>query len=335
MNRRFALGLLVSFVLLGLLFWQVDAREVLAAFEAADPRLLAAAASVYLVALFGKVLRWSLVLGAVEHPPVGADPARRWLVFDALFFGFFCNYVLPARLGELGRSLLYARRSGVPIAAVITTVVVGRLLDAIVLAGLFFVALQVLPLPDGLPPWIATGARTVGLGALVVIVGLAFGVRWLPRRAPERRSGAAGLWDRALGLGVLVRDGLAIGRMPGRAAAAVAATTVIWLLEGTALWILVRAFGHALPVAGAALQTVAAAYASGAPAAPGGLGVHQWATVLALAPFGVPRSVATAVSLVATAYVWLWTLPLGLFGLWRQGGSIAEVRAEAARVPPG
>ncbi len=322
MNKRFAIGIAVSAVLLALLFWRVDVREVGQALTRARLDLLVAAACIYLCALVGKAMRWGIVLGSIEHPEGESLGARRRLVLDALFFGFLGNYVLPARLGEIARAALYSRKSGVALGSVVTTIVFGRLLDAVVLAVMFFGMLQFLPLPPGLPSWVSVGARTVGGGALVAMVGLLIGVRWLPEEAPtDRRAGLMWLWDSALGVGVTVRDGLAIGSQGGRAAAAVVTTFGIWMVEATAFFVLLRAFGHPIPIAGAILQMVGAAYASAAPSAPGALGVHQWVTVLALAPFGVPETSATAASLVATAYVLVWTVPLGLLGLWRQGGS--------------
>ncbi len=330
MNKRFAIGITVSAVLLALLFWRVDVREVGRALTGARPDLLVAAACIYLCALFGKAVRWGIVLGSIEHPAGATLRARRRLVLDALFFGFLGNYVLPARLGELARAALYSRKSGVALGSVVTTIVFGRLLDAVVLAAMFFGMLQFLPLPPDLPTWVNVGARTVGGGALVVMAGLLIGVRWLPQEAPTAaRRGLGWLWDSALRLGVTVRNGLAIGSQGGRAVAAVITTFGIWTVEAAAFFVLLRAFGHPIPIAGAILQMVGAAYASAAPSAPGALGVHQWVTVLALAPFGVPETSATAASLVATAYVLVWTVPFGLLGLWRQGGTYRLDRESA------
>ena len=328
-NKRLAIGIVVSVVLLGLLFIRVDAGEVGRAVAGAHPGPLVGAACIYLLALLGKALRWGIVLGAIEHPSGGDLMTRRRLVVDALFFGFLCNYVLPARLGELARGALYSRKSGVALGSVITSIVVGRLLDAVVLAALFFGMLQVVPLPEGLPPWVAVAARAVGGGALLLMAGLLVGVRWLPREPPEAGVGLGRLWAGALRGGIAVREGMAIGRQGGRATLAVATTVGIWILEAAAFFVLLRAFDHPVPMAGAILQTVGAAYASAAPSAPGALGVHQWVTLLALAPFGVPATTATAASLVATAYVLIWTVPLGLLGLWRQGGRLSQALPES------
>ena len=109
-----------------------------------------------------------------------------------------------------------------------------------------------------------------------------------------------------------------------------ALTAGAWTLEIFAVLVLLRAFGHDLPLAAGVMQTVGSAYAAAAPVAPGSLGVHQWVTVLILGPFGVSEGAATAASLLQTVFVLVWTLPLGLFGLWRQGSSLAEMKAALA-----
>lgn len=315
-------------MLLGLLFWQVDVGEVGRAFLGVRAGWIAAAWGVYGLALLLKVLRWWTILRAVPHPEPADDPARRWLVADALFVGFFGNYVLPARIGELARSVLYARRSGIGLGASLTTVAVGRLFDAFTLAVLFFVAVEVLPLPTDLPAWLPLAARAVGGLAAGLLVALAFGERWLPTEPPPGREGLLGrALDAAQSLGRSVRDGLAVLRSGRHALGAFGVSAALWILEAVAFLLLMRGFDHALPTIAGALQTVAASYASAAPAAPGSLGVHQWVTILVLDPFGVPEATAAAASLLMTAFVLTWTVPLGLFGLWRQGTSLRRLRA--------
>jgi uncharacterized membrane protein YbhN (UPF0104 family) len=323
---RFALGILLSVVLVVLLLRRVPPSTVVAAFGSVRPGPVVGGALVYLAALAVKAGRWAVVLGAIPHPPPSTDRARRWLVLDALFIGFLGNLLLPARLGEVGRAALYARRAGVGLGSVLTTVALGHLLDAFVLAAAFFALFAALPLPEALPPWLPTAARGVGGLAVALLVGLAVADRLLPAVGVQPATSA---WGRALqrtrqGL-ASARAGLGILRSPGRSAAALGLTLGIWVLEAAAILVLMRGFGHALPTSAGVLQTVASGFAAAAPAAPGALGIHQWVTVLTLGPFGVSDGAATAASLMQSAFVLLWTVPFGLLGLWRQGASLREL----------
>ncbi len=327
MKRRFALGLLVSAVLLVLLFVKVEPAAIANAFAEAAPLGVAAAVLLHLLILSMKAARWGVVLGAVPHPPPEPGPARRWLTFDALFFGYFGNYVLPAKLGEIGRAVLYGKRSGVPVSSVLATIVVERLLDAVMLISIFYLSILFLPLPPDLPDWVPLSARLVGSCALIGLAGVWLGMRWLPDTL-QWRGPLPGLVHKVFGLLLAFREGLSVLREPRRAAKATAWTLSIWLLECVAFWVLLHAFGLDTLMTGAVAQVTASSFAIAAPSAPGGLGIHQWVTVLVLAPFGVPESTATAASLVVTFSVILWVVPLGLLGLWRQGTSPGELRAD-------
>ncbi|MCB9764726.1 MAG: flippase-like domain-containing protein [Alphaproteobacteria bacterium] len=321
MNRKLATGLAVSAVLLALLLLRVDAAEVTAAFAAARPGWLALTLALHLGVLSLKAVRWGVVLDAVPH-----GPRPRWLTFDALFLGYFGNYVLPAKLGELGRSALYSDRSGLPLTATLATILFERLVDAAVLVAAFYVVVLSGALPFALPAWMETSARTAGLAALAGLLGLA----WVARRGPlqGRLATLQRHVEAALSGLAPLRDARVIG-------ITVAWTALIWSVEAASIGTVLRAFGHPLPAAGAVVQMVISSFAIAAPSAPGGLGIHQWVTVLVLDPWGVPAADATAASLVMTFAVVLWVVPLGLAGLWRQGSSLGALQraVDAQRNP--
>ena len=77
------------------------------------------------------------------------------------------------------------------------------------------------------------------------------------------------------------------------------------------------------------LQVVISSFAIAAPSAPAGLGIHQWVSLLILnGVFAVQEADAFVIGLVVTGSVIVWTVPLGLFGLFRQGASLAELRGD-------
>ena len=117
MKSRFLIGVVVSLLLLVLLFWKIPLLDVARAFADASLLGLAVTVLIHALVLSLKVARWNIVLGSVPAP----QPRPPWLVFDALFLGYFGNYALPAKLGEVGRSILYSRRSGTPFSAVFAT----------------------------------------------------------------------------------------------------------------------------------------------------------------------------------------------------------------------
>ncbi|MEE2830480.1 MAG: lysylphosphatidylglycerol synthase transmembrane domain-containing protein [Myxococcota bacterium] len=341
-NITTAVGIAISVVLLVALFAhyggagqdRLSLGQIWISFGEAPPLGIAAVIVLHLIVLTFKACRWEVVLRSVPHPRglpgarVATDPAARWLVFDSLFLGYFGNYVLPAKLGELGRSLLYSRRAEVAFPAILATIVFERIVDALVLVLFFFAASWFLP--PGLPDWLETGARLVGIGGCMGLLVLYVLLRVLPSTGSE----GAGLQERLSQLASKFRNGLSVLQRPRLAAAAVGWTILIWGVECFAVYVCIRTFVDEAPLqvfwTAAVLQTVISSFAIAAPSAPAGLGIHQWASVVVLVgAYEVGLNETMAVSFLVTGAVIFWTVPLGLFGLVRQGASLSELKGQA------
>ncbi len=201
---------------------------------------IAASLLLNLASIVGKAVVWKITLEAL---PEGRR-TRYAHVVPALFIGFLLNTVLFARVGEVARVAVLARRMRlvgrpVPVKAVAGTVIAEQLLLG---AALAVTVLGLLAVCD-LPP-VAT-RLAIALIAIVVIGGLL--VRLLARGARGRlRSVIDG-----------VVAGNAVLHRPGAVVAAVAAGTVSWVAQIAGIWAALVAFGiHAGPT-GAALVFVA------------------------------------------------------------------------------
>jgi len=325
-KSRFLIGVVVSALLLVLLFWKIPLPDVARAFAEASLAGLAITVLIHALVLSLKVVRWNIVLGSVPAP----RPRPRWLVFDSLFLGYFGNYALPAKLGEVGRSILYSRRSGTPFSAVFASIVFERFLDALVLVGGFYAVVLGVGLPVPMPGWVD---RSLQIAAAITLAGLAaLYLFWkhLPQRLEPSRdeSRRSRLLTRLGRLASGFRAGLAILETPLIGAHALLWTILIWSIEAVSVWICLQSFGVDIHWSAPVLQMVVTSFAIATPSAPGGLGIHQWATVLVLAPYGVSASDAAASSIVLMLAVVFWVVPLGLHGLWRQGSSRAELEAQ-------
>lgn len=343
MRTRFLLGITFSVILLGLLLWRIEPGAVVDAFLDADPWLLLVVAALHLVVLSLKAVRWHVVLGSLpegEAPPRDpTTPADRWLVYDALFLGYFGNYALPAKLGELARSALYSQRRNAPLSSVLATIVFERFLDALTLVAFFWAVALLAPLPETLPDWVELSANLAGAVGLVGLLGLVLLWRLLPPDVVNTLASREGVAGRALAkiVGVVqgFRGGLAILQQRTRALRATGWTIAIWAIECVAVALCFQAFGHDLHWTGAVVQVVISSFAIAAPSAPGGLGIHQWVTLLVMAPYGATEEQAVSASLVLTFVVILWVVPIGLHGLWRQGSSTGRLRADVEALQAG
>jgi putative heme transporter len=86
-----------------------------------------------------------------------------------------------------------------------------------------------------------------------------------------------------------------------------------WLLDASALWVFLRAFGASAPIDGLLISFGIANLVAAIPITPGGLGLVEGIYVPLLTGFGIPRStVAVAVPMYRLAQFWL-PIPVGAF----------------------
>ncbi len=129
------LGLIVSGVALVWLLRNVEWNQLWAALKGAEYWWLALSVVALLAAVAFKVLRWWLLVR-----PAGGASSKSLLY--SLSVGFLVNTLLPGRLGELARAYLLAKLEPLPLATVLSTVAVDRVLDVVVLV---FMLAAVLP----------------------------------------------------------------------------------------------------------------------------------------------------------------------------------------------
>ena len=111
-----------------------------------------------------RALRWRILLNAEANLGV-------WTVFRATMAGYLGNNFLPARAGEVIRSLLISRRSNLSKTYVLTTALSERLMDviALVLAS-SIVLMGVHPKPAWMADLSRSMAIVAAIGALTVTV---------------------------------------------------------------------------------------------------------------------------------------------------------------------
>lgn len=290
---RAGLGIAASAVSCVLLAQSVDLEAAGAQLQAVDPRWLV----LPFVAIVGqfalRARRWALLLSSASGAAVPASG-----IAPALAIGYLANAVLPARLGEVARTLVAARRTRLEIATVAASVVVERLID---LAALVTLAVLGTGLAStiGWPVVLAAIALVAGPHVIAKAAGhLATRLpAWLPdglRPTAQRVLGALSGMGRRSMLYALILSALA------------------WMGDVAVVWLCGQAIGADLSLGAALAIAVGAALASALPAAGGYLGTYELGAVAFGAMAGVPSSTALAVALVSHAFA---VLPLALAGV--------------------
>lgn len=296
-------GVAVSVLSVGAVVWwalQQDAPTLPS--EPRDLAWLAVAVVGYFGACAIRAERWGLLL---RHD--GALP-RRSDTYALTAVGFMGNNVLPARAGDALRVVLLAPRAQANKRSVLGTLIAERILDVVVLLGLF--AIVAVGLLDGaaLP---STSRLVIGAAALAGLGALAAVVAWRLHRR-ER-------------LHVLRPLASATMRLRGgHGARAVGVTAALWAAEIAVWWACAEAAGLELSALEACYLISLASIFVLVPAGPGYAGTLDAAIIMGVSAVGHSESEALAYLVLLRLVLLLPITIAGLIALvTRYGGRTA------------
>jgi hypothetical protein len=329
LNWKTAVGVAISAGLLWYTFRGQDLGEMVREMGRADPLLLLLATALATFVFWIRAWRWRCIL----------DPVQRGTTFHSRFaavnIGFMANNLLPARVGEFARAYAVSRLEPVPVVAALSSLVIERMLDALTLVGLLFVAAAM----PGFPDWPATStevdfpgiARTLGITVALATIGLFLLVLW-PRQTVRAFEAMA---NRILPLAIrrpLVNAleaflaGATILRNARLMIEAVAWSAVLWLVNSAAFWLAFRAFGLDLDFSVAVFFNSGLGFIVAVPAAPGFWGTYEFAARIMLV--GLWAQETSKVLAFAVGFHIAGFLPVTLMGLYyasRLGLSLSGV----------
>lgn len=309
------LSFLVSGVLLYYSLRGVDWAGVWRTIAGAEWQYLACAAAITSGSFFLRALRWRILLNAEGSFGIGT-------VFWANMAGYLGNNFLPARAGELLRSVLISSRSNLSKTYVLTTALSERLMDVIALVlGASLVLLTVDPKPRWMEDLSRTMAIVATIGAAAIMVLPHTGT--LSERILARIPMPAGLRNRLMKLAEQILLGMRAFHDWSRFAGFVCLTLAIWAVDSAAAIIAARGLGLHFSFGVALLLLTGMGLGSALPSTPGYVGVYQFVAVTILTPFGITRDAALAYILVVQVSGYVVVTLFGLTGLYRlQSGSL-------------
>jgi uncharacterized membrane protein YbhN (UPF0104 family) len=306
-NWRTVAGIAVSVVsLAAVIAWGLRQETPTFPSAAGDWALLVGAVAIYAIATLARGWRWHVILrlDGIEH--------RRRDAGGLVCVGYMGNTVLPARGGEVLRTFLLSQRTGARKRFVLGSIVAERLLDAVVLVGLF-AALTFAGV---------AGAPTGELPAVLAVVALAGGAvaLWLYLRA--RRAGR--LESFAARIRPLVRASRPLLGVTGTVLALL--TVGVWLLEAVIFVIVGHSLGIELSLMEGLFLDVLASFFALVPAAPGYVGTFDAAVVFGLKALSVAGGTALAFALLVRFVLFVPITAVGLLLLVVFYGGVDAVR---------
>jgi uncharacterized protein (TIRG00374 family) len=321
-RRRGWLKLLPVLLVSGLSLWlamrNVDASLMLQEMRSAQPSFLVLAVLISAIASVVRTVRWKVLLAY-------APAATLRSLYTSMMIGYMANNILPARMGELVRIHVLARKTGVKRSLSAATIILERITDALVLLAVVGLASFFLPLPISIRRG-SQIAAAVFVAAIILLLVLARG------DTSSLQSGAQKLGRFSPSLGQKVKealkhfvDGLSILRNGKQALVVLGLTLMNWGIEAVSLAFVMKSLDLSLPRLAPLFLLAVLSLSFVIPAAPGAVGTYEFFAIIGLSAFAVDRSQAAGLAVLLHAIVYVTSISLGFACLIVERLSVREL----------
>lgn len=244
----------------------------------------------------------------------------RWLdAFSLVLIGYLGSIVLPLRAGEVARVTLMSRKYKVNLGFASATLVVERLLDVLTVVVFAGILIARAPVDERIRYGVQVAAAvSVGAFAVLFLVSRTQGVlehlhTMLASYVPEKVL--------ALAFDLLAKfvQGLQVVGSLSQMFKVGLLSLASWGLAALAMWLYTLAFRLSVPWEAGPLVLVVTNLGGAIPSSPGGLGVYEFLTVMALSVWMPDQSVSLGFAAVVHALSLGLGVGLGLLAAWREG----------------
>ncbi|HEX2981370.1 MAG TPA: lysylphosphatidylglycerol synthase transmembrane domain-containing protein [Anaerolineaceae bacterium] len=299
-------GILLYFALQG-----ISWNEVLATVKQSDLKFLSLSIGLGTISLFMRGVRWGVLLSNEKK-------ISPWTMLWNIAIGYLGNLFLPARAGEVVRSVVLGRKTGISISYIFATAITERVIDAVILV---VAGAALLPTQANLPAWLPQALQimaVLGAAAILFLIIAPLFEPFLQKVLNLLPLPAA--WKAKLGqfMSQFLLGGRAFVH-PKRAVGFLLYSVVIWSLDTLSAVVTAHALHLSISMSQAFLFLVALGLSSAIPSTPGYVGVYQFVAVSVLPIFGINRSQALVYVLVMQAIGIIVNVILGIIGVWQLG----------------
>ena len=296
MNKKVILGILISVVSIFLVYLSVREIKLQDAFRDLKNIQLSYVIFFILLVILMQLLRsyrWGVILQPMEK-------IDQLSLFSVTSVGFLAIASIPARIGELARPYLIAKRSTIKMSSALGTILVERVLDffsvlAIAVVVLFYI-------DKDLPSWMIISSVLLFSLTLVIFCCI-LGLIW-------RREKAIKIINKILGkfpgkfankIDELIHhfiDGFQIITNIKFLLYLFFLSALVWLVDVLAIYMLLKAFDFTLPVMASFIVMIFLIVGIAIPAAPGYVGTWELACIQGVKIFGLAEAEALSFAVV-------------------------------------
>lgn len=289
--KKLFLGIIISAVFLFYVIKGLDYKEVLKNLTDINYLFLIPSLIMFVSLAFLRSFRWGVILSPMEE-------IRQNTLFPINCIGYMAIALFPLRLGEFIRPYIISTKSRISLSSGIATIFVERIFDSL---SILFIMLFII-LKSDLPDWLKNAGYSLFLTFLIaagIILLLYFKTEFsIKILCPLINKLPQNIKSRIESLIKTFVDGFKIISYPKRLLYTICLSILIWVFSALSIYSLYFLQNIQLPLISAFMVLVFNAIGVSIPAAPGFLGNFQFACILALSIFGVPKSEALAFSIV-------------------------------------
>jgi len=312
---KFYIGALVSLVLLYLALRGIDTNKLIYYFRLENLDILLLVIAVNIVLRIIIALRW--------HKLVDIIPGNNFrTTFNFTNIGYFANNFLPARLGDIIKSYLLAKKMDYSKTQVLTSAIIERIFDLIGLSFLFVIAVLRYDIPED----ILRGGY-IFIGILIIattVLLLLFRKREyidLKLEQVSKYKLVNKIRGKINSIFYYLRNYLNIKDV----VYLLLSTGLIWFLYVFAGFIIVERLNGYLSWDASMLSLIFLGVSFILPSTPGNVGVHQFACVLAFGILGLDKTQAVAFSFYYQIPVIVISVILGFISIYYEGFSLKGI----------
>ncbi len=273
-----------------------------------------------------RIIRWSMMLKAA-----GADAT--FGNCSAPFLGSFAlNNVLPLRLGDVVRALVFPRSMGISKTTATSSLIVERLIDLITLLASLAIGLFAIQEIAILAELKASAVSLAIIGGVALVLGFLFsgslGRFFTRRAASETDSSTSGLKRIYETLGGLLH-GFNVMSRPRLLLSMLAVSMLVWAGEaGLFYFVLLGAGVDGSPLV-AILVMAVATLSTLVPSSPGYVGPFHLAAFTAISLVGATAAQAGSYAVIVHLALWLPTTLVGALAIWTRPGLFRAAKSQA------
>lgn len=323
LDWKFYVGIIIGIVFLYLAIRNTEFVKTIRVMENVLLMPILACLGLRTIALWTRGIRWKMILKQKKE-------VSSTTVFRILCIGEMGNYLLPARIGDVIRGMMMAKRENISNGFSLTSVFVDRLLDLLVVSILF----AWFSLALAYPHWMKEVGYWAGSALVIVVIGcfvLLWGRDRIKRSTKTMFSRVPKVTGKDNQLLVSLVDGLAVMRNWRQMIRATSMTFILWGIYSAAFYFVLLGLQIELVWYASVVAVTTVALGQTLPSTPGYVGTTEFFMVSVLTWFSVDRSTALACALVSHGLQYLVIVGIGLgCYLWENNslGSRRMLRTE-------